>query len=416
MMALLYLTLMLILMFLQAQEIGTDATSEFVQSVEKMISDYEKSVDNLVTGLSESDESLEDLSTSAEKSTESMSKTVKEEVANIEKKFEDESEEVKATLKESLKKISDKIQESIGAVSEAIQEGIKTATFVITETIETITETTTGVLKSASKFVDNTLFPDKASVNGDPHFRMWGVNNDSWFPYHGECDLVLVDNPILSSGKSLKIYVRTKIKSYYSYVASVAIQIDENVLEIQGGKDEVFVNGKGTKQTPTLFAGYQIKEANTTKWCRSPEHAGSVIKKIYLGDDGKIIVVNCFGFLYVNVQARGLGFLYSTGLMGKRDKPGKFARNGTILFNNIFFAEEWQVLSTEPKLFHVNRHPQHPTQCISPPKQVQRRMGNRRRIANMACSDLSGGARKACIYDIEATGNVGMAIPYSLRG
>jgi len=418
MMALLSLTIMLIVSKASKEPVPVVSFPEwFPVSVESMVSDFEGRVDWAVKQLSSlGSQSLESVSNLAEHYMNLLSVAVEGDIKTIEEKISEQTEEIAETLEEPFKEISDKMTKSVKDVSEAIHKGIEDATDSITETIGTITDTVTGVVTATSKTIKDILNPDEGSVKGDPHFRMWGVNNNSWFPYQGECDLVLVDNPTLSTGKTLKIYVRTKIKSYYSYVESVAIQIDEEVLEVQGGKNEVFVNGKATKQTPTLFAGYQIKEANTTKWCRSRENAGSVIKKIYLGDDGKIIVVNCFGFLYVDVQARGLGFLNSRGLMGKRDKPGKFARNGTILFNNIFFAEEWQVLSTEPKLFHVNRHPQHPTQCISPPKQVQRRLGSRRRIANMACSDLSGGALKACIYDIEATGNVGMAIPYSLRG
>lgn len=412
-MALLSVTIMLLAIFKHA-EASAIVVERFRDATNVLLKGYSDALDTLISDLEVSEESKENLLTYVNKTMGDIGEKVDEEVENISDALEKEAEDIKETLLESLQQISGKLQESIKEISDGLLAVIQAATGAIAGVMDLIINVITGSLNGVTQFVEVVFNPDEGGVKGDPHFRMWGVNSNSWFPYHGECDLVLIDNPKLSTGKSLRIHVRTKIKSYYSYVESVAIQIDEEVLEILANKEEVFVNRKGTKQTPTLFAGYQIKEANTTEWCRAREHEGAVMKKINLSDDGKIIVVNCWGFLYVDVQARGLGFLHSTGLMGRRDQPGKFARNGTILFNNIFYAEEWQVLLTEPKLFHVDRQPQHPNPCIPPPKQVQRRVVHRR-VAMMVCSDLSGGSFEACMYDVEATGNVNMAVPYSLR-
>jgi len=260
-------------------------------------------------------------------------------------------------------------------------------------------------------------------ATGEPHFRMWigDDRGDAWFDYQGACDLVLVDNPKLSTGHFLNIHIRTTIQGEFSYIENAAIQIDEEVLEIQArklgsGKDIYLLNGADVSN-PTLIAGFSIEKVNMTKYCAKQKCEGADIIKIDLEDDGVVVITNWKGYLYVDVIATGDGFLFSEGLMGKRDRSGKFARNGTLLHDADEFAQEWQVLNTERHLFKENRYPQSPIPCTPPPKQIQRRndgMGLTRRQAADACSGLYGGVSDACVYDVMATSDLDMAIPYFL--
>jgi len=251
---------------------------------------------------------------------------------------------------------------------------------------------------------------DNGSGNGDPHFKMWsGV----WFDYQGECDLVMVDNPHLLTGAGVRIHIRTKIQSWYSFIQQAAIQIDTDVLEVQV-KNKFYLNGKALERPPPVFAGYLIEMVNSTKWCRKKVCEGAATMRLDLGHDGSITVTVWNGFMYVNVDATGEGFKGSVGLFGKRGIPGKFARNGTILHDDRTYAEEWQVLDTEPALFVKERYPQYPNSCILPPKdQVFRRAMNiNQQMAKKACSQVVAGAKGPCMYDVMATGDVDMAIPY----
>ena len=55
-----------------------------------------------------------------------------------------------------------------------------------------------------------------AAAFGEPHFRMWtGDDRDAWFDYQGACDLVLVHNPKLSTGRFLNIHIRTTFRVYF---------------------------------------------------------------------------------------------------------------------------------------------------------------------------------------------------------
>jgi len=135
-----------------------------------------------------------------------------------------------------------------------------------------------------------------------------------------------------------------------------------------------------------------------------------------LGSDGQIVFTIWKGFIYVHVSALS-GFWESAGILGMRGRPGMFARNGSELFNTQAYVEEWQVRDYERKLFMEDRYPQHPATCIPPPViHASRRRHDSdkalRRMAVDACSEISGGARDACIFDVWATGDVELVSPY----
>jgi hypothetical protein len=92
------------------------------------------------------------------------------------------------------------------------------------------------------------------------------------------------------------------------------------------------------------------------------------------------------------------------------------ARNGkTVIADPNVFGQEWQVLDREPMLFQTVRFPQHPQACTLPtPKQTSTL---RRRLSESTVDDLAaeeacaqwGEGKEACIYDVLATGDLGMA-------
>jgi len=247
---------------------------------------------------------------------------------------------------------------------------------------------------------------------GDPHFR---TLLDHRFSYHGECDLVLVHNQHLAAGADLRVHIRTEIRRSYSFVAGAAIQIGKEVFEIT--PQQYFFNGKVIRDLPTNFAGYEMKSVNSLEWCAKRNCTDTDMMQLHLGEDGSIQVARFKGFLYVQVSADEEGFQNSTGILGSTGRYGQFSRDGNRLLNDTIFAEEWQVLDTEPKLFRENRYPQYPEPCISPPATDLRRIIDENadlyKVAVHACSFAVAEDEDYCIYDVLATGDVDMAVPFT---
>jgi len=248
-------------------------------------------------------------------------------------------------------------------------------------------------------------------THGDPHFKTF---DDHRFSYHGECDLVLVQTH-LATGAALRVHVRTKILRSYSYVQGAAIQVGKEVFEVK--PRTYLLNGEVIRDLPENFAGYKMERLDSLDWCEKRNCSDTSMMKIDLDGEGSIQVASYKGFLYVQVAEQGEGFLNATGILGATGRGGQFARDGSRLFDDIQFAEEWQVLDTEPKLFKVSRYPQHPVGCISPPENTVRRMieaeGDLYRKANKACSFAEDADRDFCIFDVLATGDLEMAEPYA---
>ncbi|CAB9515042.1 expressed unknown protein [Seminavis robusta] len=91
----------------------------------------------------------------------------------------------------------------------------------------------------------NTKTTDRsASSFGDPHIKTWGGGH---FDFHGGCDLVLLDSPAFANGLGLSVHIRTRIRTWWSYIDSVVLKIGSDRLEVQGGRDNsvrYWTNGK----------------------------------------------------------------------------------------------------------------------------------------------------------------------------
>jgi len=247
---------------------------------------------------------------------------------------------------------------------------------------------------------------------GEPHFTMW---QDQHFSFHGQCDLLVFNNPNFAYGAGIIVQIRTKIRQYYSFIKNIAIQVGHEKFEIEakarGGPGVNFYhNGKSHPQLITTLAGYQVRKVDNETWCKDscPE---AEIYHFDFEEFGTVKAGSWGSFLHIRLSLPSTSYLTSFGLLGKYGEIGFFARNSTILQSAELYGQEWQVLDTEPMLFHDEKYPQYPEQCIMP-ESTSRRIIDRetRRMAQTACSHLSGYLLDMCIFDVEATGDVRMAI------
>merc|ERR1711935_1227549 len=183
-----------------------------------------------------------------------------------------------------------------------------------------------------------------------------------------------------ADGLGLDVQIRTKVVRHWSYIKNVAIKIGNDILEIEGSADahdadaHYWINYEYPGDLPSY-----VSQEVTSIWKRrfiidlSPKYPGSsIIIQLYkefirvkfLGDEG------VFG------SSVGLMGDYKTGLLLGRD-------GSTVMTDFTEFGDEWQVLPSEPKLFHEFTHPQFPELCIKP---EDPRGERKRRLAESAIS------------------------------
>lgn len=296
-------------------------------------------------------------------------------------------------------------------------------------------ETTNTVLMCSVKLCEIASFSRtqvtcdlKAHTHGDPHFVMW--NNNEHFSFHGQCDLVFFSNPNFASGAGMIIQIRTEIREHWSFMRSMAIRVEDQTFEIEkkdGPGMNFYYNGKAIGQPITTLAGYEVRKVVDPEWCK--ERCSEVeVYRIDFKDHGNLEVRGWRNsILHMQLSSEPLyrsascnrsalddgSALYhgSVGLTGNYQVSGFVARNGTLLKSADLFGQNWQVLDTEPMLFHKARHPQYPERCIMP-KPSARRIINQetRNMAQTVCSHLSDSLFEMCVFDVEATGDETMAL------
>jgi len=205
------------------------------------------------------------------------------------------------------------------------------------------------------------------------NFTMW---NDKHFSLQGECDIVLYSNPNFASGAGLVIQIRTEIKKYYTFIRNLAIKFGDQYFEVEKRKGpgvNFYYNGRYWKQPPRNFGGYLVRKVENATWCEN-QCSGAQILNFEFEELGSVEVGNWAGFLHATISLRPPSYDGSVGLLGKPGEIGFYARNGSILQNADQYGKEWQVLDTEPILFHKSRSPRYPEQCImskSTPSQIK---------------------------------------------
>merc|ERR1712194_132250 len=261
-------------------------------------------------------------------------------------------------------------------------------------------------------------------VTGDPHFTMF---NSEKFDYHGECDLVFLKNPDFDDGKGLRIHIRTKIVTWWSYVQSAVVQIGGDSLEVAGVDHQAedvkyWVNGVLGPQVidsgvmPFTIGGHAVRFR-----VRSDK---SYQFKIFLESEQNIVLRSINKIMRVDLQQPSEGtFGSSRGILGDYRTGKMLSRNGTVVFNHNnevgvnAFGQEWQVNSEEPMLFHEVQGPQHPQPCFLPDLAAMERRrlvqsSITRDLAKAACRNAPSADKEDCISDVLTTGDIDMAGSY----
>jgi len=244
---------------------------------------------------------------------------------------------------------------------------------------------------------------------GDPHFKTW---NGKQFDFHGVCDLVLVSNLEFGNGIGLDVHIRTRKTRQWSYVDSAAARIGDDILEVRGGKNSTFwINGvQGNVNTDEMvIANYKIKHQNISE--KSKKFV------VDLGDGEGIIFKTWNSFVSVQIEnPKHENFVGSVGLMGSFPEGLKIDRTNSIVDQFNVFGQEWQVLSTEQKLFHNIEDPQHPQKCEIPSSVEMRRRLAASLVtfgeAEKACVGADSDNKELCIFDIMATNDLSSAGVY----
>lgn len=183
----------------------------------------------------------------------------------------------------------------------------------------------------------------------------------------------------------------------YSFIESAAIRIGDEILEVAGWGDYI-LNGVNSADLTATLATYPVNHTEVNK-----KHH---IFEILVQGDERIHISSFKDWVSVKiVEASNKNFNGSVGLMGDYATGKKMARDGhTIMEDPNVLGQEWQVLSSEPKLFMASRVPQSPDLCILPdPTAQQRRLGETiaHSVAAEACAKSHGDEYgiSNCIFD-----------------
>lgn len=282
------------------------------------------------------------------------------------------------------------------------------------------TDAPTSTPSKYSANVAKTRAPTTSGANGDPHFKTWSGER---YDFHGICDLILLSNSKFNNNLGMDIYIRSKKTKQWSYISTAVIRIGVETFEVSGRKDgdTYWING---------IEGNSSGDTDDVLWEKGNNIAGYPItfRKIHstqreyvidLGNHNEKIVFKTWkDFVRIDVvNPRDEDFTGSVGLMGSYpngDMAGRDLKNLSLKKTNNgvkdwnTFGQEWQVLSSDPKLFHSMDGPQHPTRCELPTKASLRRRLSESEIsreqAELACySIVNEEERDLCIFDVMAT-------------
>merc|ERR1712151_34800 len=270
-----------------------------------------------------------------------------------------------------------------------------------------------------------------SGAKGDPHFKLW---NGESYDFHGICDLVLLHNPEFNNGLGMDIHIRTKKMKHWSYIKTAVIRIGNESFEVMAerkhnyywnnriaGDEEIYT----MEELPAKISGYNIQFVklnprqleytivigNNDKNKRNKNEGKNKEEKIVFKTWNNFVRVDVINPTYEN-------FKHSVGLMGTFEQSAKMGRDNSTVINDLnLFGQEWQVLPSEPKLFHNLDGPQAPSKCEIPSKiDLRRRLAEsniNRKSADLACSHISQQDEfNLCVFDVIATSDENVAAAY----
>lgn len=236
---------------------------------------------------------------------------------------------------------------------------------------------------------------------GDPHFKTWAGEK---FDFHGVCDLVLLQNAKLDNGDSLDIHIRTRKTRMWSYIDTTAVRVGADVLEVMGGKEEnrFWLNKQqGHDVDNILLSGRKVTFTQLSDKSRKFE--------IDLGSGATITIKTWNAMVSVAMDViNDRYFRDSRGLMGAYPSGAKLGRDSTTEIGDVdVFGQEWQVLPSDPDLFHDMDGPQYPAKCEIPASsEMRRRLGESlisKQDAELACARVDLEDFDICVFDVMAT-------------
>jgi hypothetical protein len=195
--------------------------------------------------------------------------------------------------------------------------------------------------------------------------------------------------------------------------------IGDDILEVKGGVEErsYWVNGKQGHRFMTSRNLDFTLGGFIGRFRAKSDHV--IQYKIYLPNDQILMIRSVKDMLRVELDnTNSDDFGNSLGLMGTYGTGELMARNGTRLFqedDTDAFAKQWQVIPTDPQIFHSMEGPQYPAQCTMPTaEQTSRRLRSSisQIDAEKACRHVDRSEFKNCVFDVMATDDVQAADGY----
>ena len=244
------------------------------------------------------------------------------------------------------------------------------------------------------------------------------------FDFHGGCDLVLMDNPDFKDGLGMRVHIRTKIETWWSYVESSVIQIGNETVEITGGKKDQWLFINGVPNEPLENKKWYMGKVSGLH-VRYRQEGGNGEARIYFGNSkSRQVELRTFGeFVKVNIDAEGCDqYVGSLGLLGRFPDGLRVGRDGETFIKDVnAFGQEWQVKADEPLLFRSYEADwivPAGKKCALPVVTAEKQRLHHRRLAQgipvdqaeKACAHLGApNERAACVFDVVATQDLSMA-------
>merc|ERR1712151_544144 len=304
------------------------------------------------------------------------------------------------------------------------------------------TEAPTAPVTDIEKPTSDKTKYSASGAKGDPHFKLW---DGEAYDFHGICDLVLLHNPEFNNGLGMDIHIRTKKMKHWSYIKTAVISIGNESFEVMAerkhnyywnnriaGDEEIYT----MTELPATISGYNIQfrkinsqqleytivignNKNNNNNEKNKKKTNEIKTKNKKDKEEKIVFKTWNNFVRVDViNPTYENFKHSVGLMGTFVESAKMGRDNTTVIDDLnLFGQEWQVLPSEPKLFHNLDGPQAPAKCEIPSKiDLRRRLAEsniNRKSAELACSHiLQQDEFNLCVFDVIATSDENVAAAY----